>query len=53
MIHCGHSTKEIARLRHVATVAKQRERIRRKLQIVGTQTNLATHLRMFSSGHSD
>jgi len=51
MIRRGLSTKEIARLRHVApsTVAKQRERIRRKLQIVGTETNLATHLGMFSS----
>ena len=54
MIRDGLSTKDIAQLRHVApaTIAKQRERIREKLQITSTRTNLATHLRMFTSGDS-
>jgi len=54
LIRHGLSTKEIARLRHVApaTVAKQRERIRRKLQIAGTRGNLATYLRMFAADRS-
>jgi len=51
MVRSGMSTKEIARLRHVApaTVSKQRERIRRKLDIAKTETNLAAHLQMLSS----
>jgi len=51
MVRNGMSTKEIARLRHVApaTVSKQRERIRRKLDIAKTETNLAAHLQMLSS----
>ncbi len=50
MIREGLSTKDIAQIRHVSpkTVAKQRERIRKKLQIVGPHINLATHLRMFA-----
>lgn len=50
MIRDGLSSKEIARTRHVspATVAKQRERIRRKLGLAGTNTNLATHLSLFA-----
>ncbi len=51
MVRSGMSTKEIARLRRVApaTVSKQRERIRRKLQISGTDANLTTHLLMLAS----
>jgi DNA-binding CsgD family transcriptional regulator len=54
MVRSGMSTKEIARLRHVApaTVSKQRERIRRKLDIAKTETNLAAHLQMLSSDQS-
>lgn len=54
MIRGGMSTKEIARLRRVApaTVSKQRERIRRKLQISGTDANLTTHLLMLVSESS-
>ena len=50
MVRSGMSTKEIAQLRRVApaTVSKQRERIRRKLQISGTDANLTTHLLMLS-----
>lgn len=46
LIRSGLSTKEIARVRQVtpATVFKQRESIRRKLSIVGTNTNLTAHL---------
>ncbi len=46
LIRNGLSTKEIARVRQVspATVFKQRESIRRKLSIVGTNTNLTAHL---------
>ncbi len=46
LIRNGLSTKEIARARQVtpATVFKQRESIRRKLSIVGTNTNLTAHL---------
>ncbi len=47
---CDHlTTKEIARIRHVSpsTVARQREQIRKKLGIAGSDTNLATHLRQF------
>ncbi len=46
MIRSGMSTKEVARLRHVApaTVFKQRESIRRKLSIVGNGVNLTAHL---------
>ncbi len=54
MIRDGLSTKEVAKIRQVsaATVARQREHIRRKLGLAGTQTNLATFLRasMESSG---
>lgn len=55
MIRNGLSTKEIAQFRHVApaTVAKQRERIRKKLHVTGTESNLATHLRIFISGYSE
>lgn len=51
MIRNGMSSKEIAQLRHVSptTVARQRERIRKKLQIAGTDTNLATYLSTFLS----
>jgi DNA-binding NarL/FixJ family response regulator len=51
MIRNGLSTKEIASLRHVApaTVSKQRERIRRKLNLSGTDANLTTHLLMLAS----
>jgi DNA-binding CsgD family transcriptional regulator len=46
LIRNGLSTKEIARVRQVtpATVFKQRESIRRKLSISGTNTNLTAHL---------
>ncbi len=52
MIRDGWSTKEISQFRHVAhkTVGKQREQIRTKLGIAGAKVNLATHLRMLSSG---
>ncbi len=51
LIRDGLTTKEIAQFRHVSprTIAKQRERIRQKLQLKGEETNLATHLRMFSA----
>lgn len=51
MIREGFASKEIARMRHVsaATIAKQRERIRKKLRVDGTGTNLGTHLRMLTS----
>jgi hypothetical protein len=46
MIRNGLTSKEIAQMRRVspATISRHRERIRRKLGIVGGQTNLATHL---------
>ncbi len=49
LIRSGHTTKEIARLRRVspATVSRQRERIRKKLGIAGTDTNLTTFLTTF------
>jgi DNA-binding NarL/FixJ family response regulator len=49
MIRDGATTKEIAQARHVspATVARQRERIRHKLGLTGTDANLATYLRTF------
>ncbi len=49
MIRNGMTSKEIAQLRHVApaTVARQRERIRKKLRIAGTDTNLTTYLSTF------
>lgn len=49
MIRDGLTTKEIAQLRHVSpsTVARQRERIRKKLGITGSDVNLATYLRTF------
>lgn len=49
MIRDNLTTKEIARIRHVSpsTVARQREQIRRKLGITGSDTNLATYLRTF------
>ncbi len=52
MIRSGMSTKEIASLRHVSptTVSKQRERIRRKLDISGTDANLTSHLLVLASG---
>ncbi len=51
LIRDGLSTKEIAQIRHVApkTVAKQRERIRKKLQIEDSRVVLATYLRTFAS----
>lgn len=47
MLRDDLSTKEIAQIRHVspATVARQRERIRRKLGLTGSDVNLATFLR--------
>jgi len=50
MIRNGLSTKEIAALRHVsvATIFKQRENIRRKLAIHGTNTNLTAYLMAMS-----
>ncbi|MBN1589826.1 MAG: hypothetical protein JW888_09955 [Pirellulales bacterium] len=49
MIRDDLTTKRIAEIRHVspATVARQRERIRHKLGLTGTDTNLATYLRTF------
>jgi DNA-binding NarL/FixJ family response regulator len=49
MIRDGLSTKQIAEMRRVspATVARQRERIRHKLGLIGTDANLATYLRTF------
>lgn len=49
MIRDNLSTKEIAKIRHVApaTVARQREQIRRKLGITGSDANLATFLRAY------
>ena len=46
LIRRGKSTKEIAQIRHVtpATVFKQRESIRRKLRIAGSDANLTAHL---------
>ena len=48
MIKNGLRTKEIADLRRIspATVNRHRERIRRKLGITNSDTNLATYLRM-------
>lgn len=48
LLRTGMSTKEIAQFRRVsyATVAKQRERIRRKLGLIGTDQNLPTFLRL-------
>lgn len=50
LIRDGLSTKEIAQIRHVSpkTVAKQRERIRKKLKIEDAKVNLASYLRTFS-----
>ena len=52
MIRDNLTTKEIARIRHVSpsTVSHQREQIRRKLGIAGSDANLATYLRMFLTG---
>ncbi len=49
MIRNGLTTKEIARLRHVATatVRGQRESIRRKLGIVNREVNLVTYLQSY------
>jgi DNA-binding NarL/FixJ family response regulator len=49
MIRDGLTTKGIAERRRVspATVARQRERIRHKLGLTGTDANLATYLRTF------
>jgi len=46
MIRNGLTSKEIAQMRRVspATISRHRERVRRKLGIVGSKTNLATHL---------
>jgi len=54
LIRDGLSTKEISQMRHVApkTVGKQREWIRKKLQIKDPKVNLATYLRTLSSGDS-
>lgn len=48
MIKNGMRTKEIAELRRIspATVNRHRERVRRKLGIANSDTNLATFLRM-------
>jgi DNA-binding CsgD family transcriptional regulator len=50
MIRMGLSTKEIARIRHVATatVNHQRESIRRKLGLTGRSANLITYLQTFN-----
>ena len=55
LIRNGLSTKEIARVRQVtpATVFKQRESIRRKLSIVGTDANLTAHLLALPAKASD
>ncbi len=47
MLRDDLTTKEIAQIRHVspATVARQRERIRRKLGLTGSDTNLTSFLR--------
>jgi len=47
MLHDDLTSKEIAKIRHVspATIARQRERIRRKLGLTGSDTNLNTFLR--------
>ena len=49
MIRDGMTTREIAEVRHVspATVSRQRERIRQKLGIAGSDVNLTTYLRTF------
>ncbi len=49
MIRRGQTTKEVAKIRNVspATVARQRERIRKKLGIARTDTNLTTFLTTF------
>jgi DNA-binding CsgD family transcriptional regulator len=51
MIKMGLTTKEIARIRHVApaTVSRQRESIRKKLGLGGKSINLATFLQTFTS----
>lgn len=48
MLRDGLSSKEVAKIRQVShsTIARQREHIRRKLGLAGTQTNLATFLRI-------
>ena len=53
MIRNQMSTKEIARVRHVtpATVFKQRESIRRKLSIAGSDANLTAYLLAIASRH--
>ena len=55
LIRKGLSTKEIARVRHVtpATVFKQRESIRRKLSIAGTDANLTAYLLAVASKTAD
>lgn len=54
MIRDNLTTKEIARIRHVSpsTVSRQREHIRRKLGIAGSDANLATYLRMFLTANA-
>lgn len=54
MLRDDLSTKEIAQIRHVspATVARQRERIRRKLGLTGSSVNLTTFLRSQESERS-
>jgi len=49
MIRDGRTTKDVAELRGVspATVARQRERIRHKLGLTGSDVNLGTYLRNF------
>ena len=54
MVRGGLVSKEIASVEHIspATVRKHRERIRRKLGLTHTQTNLASHLRhLLPDGH--
>lgn len=55
MLRDDLSTKEIAQIRHVspATVARQRERIRRKLGLTGSDVNLTTFLRSQESEQSE
>jgi PAS domain S-box-containing protein len=51
MLRRGLSTKQIATTEHIApaTVAKHREHIRQKLQLVNSDTNLVTYLRGLSA----
>ncbi|MCP4646246.1 MAG: helix-turn-helix transcriptional regulator, partial [bacterium] len=54
MIRMGLSSKEIAKVRHIApaTVNRQRESIRRKLGLTGRDVNLTTYLQTFNTSTS-